>query len=281
MKFLVTGYHGQLGYDVIQQLNSSNYSCFGASREDFDITDEFETKQFIRNYKPDAVIHCAAYTSVDKAEVEKALCYRVNVLGTRHIAQICKDINIKLLYISTDYVFNGMGEEPFKPADTPHPINYYGLTKYKGELEVLKYCDKAFIIRVSWLFGINGNNFVKTMLRLAKEKKVIHVVCDQIGSPSYTQDVAKLISDMISTDKYGVYHAVNQGYCSWYEFAREIFDLTNTPSSVNPIKAKEYPTIAIRPYNSRLSTEKLKMAGFTRLPHWRNALVRYLKEVHQ
>lgn len=277
MKILVTGCSGQLGYDVVRRLKGLKIDCLGASRKDFDLTNELDTKNFIKNYKPDAVVHCAAYTAVDKAEDERDICYRTNVLGTRYIAQACKDIDAKILYISTDYVFDGKGDKPFEITDIPNPINYYGKTKYEGELEVQKYVDKAFIVRISWVFGENGNNFVKTMLRLSRERRELSVVSDQIGSPTYTFDLAKLISDMITTEKYGIYHATNEGYCSWHEFASAIFDMADINIKLNPIRTEDYPTKALRPKNSRLSKKSLDLNGFQRLPHWKNALEEYIK----
>jgi len=277
LKILVTGCSGQLGYDVVRRLEDLKIDCLGASRKDFDLTNELDTKNFIKNYKPDAVVHCAAYTAVDKAEDERDICYRTNVLGTRYIAQACKDIDAKILYISTDYVFDGKGDKPFEVTDIPNPINYYGKTKYEGELEVQKYVDKAVIVRISWVFGENGNNFVKTMLRLSRERRELSVVSDQIGSPTYTFDLAKLISDMITTEKYGIYHATNEGYCSWHEFASAIFDMADINIKLNPIRTEDYPTKALRPKNSRLSKKSLDLNGFQRLPHWKNALEEYIK----
>ena len=279
MKVLVTGYDGQLGFDVVKRLKSLNIECLGVDRNDFDLVDELKTKEFTKNYNPDVVVHCAAYTAVDKAEEEKEMCYKVNVLGTRYIAQACDDIDAKLVYISTDYVFDGEGEKPFEVTDEPRPINYYGKTKYEGELEVKKYLDKAFIIRVSWVFGINGNNFVKTMLKLGKEREQLNVVADQIGSPTYAYDLANLISDMIFTEKYGTYHATNEGYCSWYEFACEIFNLAGINVAVNPIRTEDYPTKALRPKNSRLSKKSLELGGFDKLPDWKDGLKRYIDEL--
>lgn len=198
-------------------------------------------------------------------------------MGTRYIAQACKDIDAKILYISTDYVFDGKGDKPFEVTDIPNPINYYGKTKYEGELEVQKYVDKAVIVRISWVFGENGNNFVKTMLRLSRERRELSVVSDQIGSPTYTFDLAKLISDMITTEKYGIYHATNEGYCSWHEFASAIFDMADINIKLNPIRTEDYPTKALRPKNSRLSKKSLDLNGFQRLPHWKNALEEYIK----
>jgi dTDP-4-dehydrorhamnose reductase len=279
MKILVTGYNGQLGFDVVKRLKSINIECLGVDRNDFDLVDELKTKEFIKNYNPDVVVHCGAYTAVDKAEEEREMCYKVNVLGTRYVAQACANIDAKMVYISTDYVFDGEGEKPFEVTDEPRPINYYGKTKYEGELEVKKYLDKAFIIRVSWVFGINGNNFVKTMLKLGKEKEQLNVVADQIGSPTYAYDLANLISEMIFTEKYGTYHATNEGYCSWYEFACEIFNLAGINVAVNPIRTEDYPTKVLRPKNSRLSKKSLELGGFDKLPDWKDGLKRYIDEL--
>lgn len=252
MKVLVTGANGQLGYDVIKRLEKSNIEYLGTDIDVLDITDKEQVKKSISEYRPDVVIHCGAYTAVDKAEDDRELCYAVNVLGTRYIAEACKEIDAKMVYISTDYVFNGEGDQPFEITDKPNPINYYGQTKYEGELEVQNILDKYFIVRISWVFGSNGNNFVKTMLRLGKDRDEISVVADQIGSPTYTYDLAELLVDMIKTDKYGIYHATNEGYCSWYEFACEIFKQAKIDIKVNPIKTEDYPTRARRPKNSRL-----------------------------
>lgn len=280
MKVLVTGVKGQLGYDVVKRLEMLNIECLGVDIQDFDLTNETETKNYIKSYNPDVVVHCAAYTAVDRAEDEKDRCYNINVVGTRYIAESCKDIGSKIVYISTDYVFDGNGAEAFETTDSPNPVNYYGQTKFEGELEVLKAVDQHFIIRVSWVFGINGNNFVKTMIRLGKEKEQINVVSDQIGSPTYTFDLARLISDMIVTGQYGIYHATNEGYCSWDEFATEIFKLARMGTKVNPIKTEDYPTKAARPKNSRLSKTSLDKAGFARLPNWKESLASYIKEIH-
>lgn len=276
VKVLVTGARGQLGYDVVERLKELNIEHIGVDKEEFDLTDEKETKEFIKSYKPDVVVHCAAYTAVDKAEDEKELCHAVNVLGTRYVAEACKEIDAKMVYISTDYVFDGEKKEPYEVDDKPNPINYYGLTKYLGEREVQNILEKYFIVRISWVFGKNGINFVKTMLRLGQERKELRVVCDQVGSPTYTYDLAKLLCEMIQTDKYGIYHATNEGYCSWYEFACEIFKTARMDVKVIPIQSDEYPTKAKRPRNSRLSKNKLELMGFNLLPHWRDALERYI-----
>lgn len=279
MKVLVTGYGGQLGYDVVKKLWELDIESKGVDVADFDLTNREEVQRYIRKYNPDVVVHCAAYTAVDKAEDEKELCYAVNVRGTEYIAEVCKELGAKMVYISTDYVFNGEGEEPFEVDSPVGAKNQYGLTKYQGELEVQKYLDKYFIVRVSWVFGINGNNFIKTMLRLGKEKEELNVIDDQVGSPTYTHDLAKLIVEMIQTDKYGIYHASNEGYCSWYEFAREIFRQAGYPTKVNPITTDEYPTKAARPHNSRMEKKNLGMNGFNRLPRWEDALKEYLNAI--
>lgn len=276
MRVLVTGAGGQLGYDVVKRLEENNIECIGTNRNELDITNEAQTKEFITNYKPDVVVHCAAYTAVDRAEDERQICYQVNVLGTRYVAEACKEIDAKMVYISTDYVFDGDGEHPFEVTDTPNPINYYGQTKYEGELEVQKHVEKHFIIRISWVFGNNGNNFVKTMLRLGKERAEISVVADQIGSPTYTFDLAKLVVEMIWTEKYGVYHSTNEGFCSWYEFACEIFKQAGVDVKVNAIRTEDYPTKAKRPKNSRLSNKELRVNLLYMLPNWKTGLDHYL-----
>ena len=279
MRVLVTGANGQLGYDMIKRLVILELEYIGTDIAEFDLTNELETKAFIKNYKPDVVIHCAAYTAVDKAEDEKELCYKINVLGTRYIAEACAEIQAKLVYISTDYVFDGAGEKPFEVTDKPNPINYYGQTKYEGELEVQKALEKYFIVRTSWVFGSNGNNFVKTMLRLGKEKSEIAVVDDQFGSPTYTYDLAELLAEMIATEKYGIYHATNEGYCSWDEFAKEIFKQAGMKVKINPVKTEEYPTEAKRPRNSRINRINLDRAGFGRMEPWEEALLKYFNEL--
>jgi len=272
MKVLVTGANGQLGYDVIKRLDSEGIEYLGTDRKSLDIKNEEQVKRVISDYNPDVVIHCAAYTAVDRAEDERELCYEVNVLGTRYIAEACKEIDAKMVYISTDYVFDGEADQPFEVTDKPNPINYYGKTKYEGELEVQKHLDKYFVVRISWVFGNNGNNFVKTMLRLGKERDEISVVADQIGSPTYTYDLANVLIGMIKTDKFGIYHATNEGYCSWYDFACEIFKQAGMDVKVNPIKTEDYPTKAKRPKNSRLSKNAL-----TELENWVDALKHYIK----
>lgn len=279
MKALVTGAKGQLGYDVVRELKKRNIECLGVDIDDFDITDAEASNEFIRNYRPDCVIHCSAYTAVDKAEDNAELCKKVNGEGTRNIAYICKQINAKMVYISTDYVFPGTGEHAYEVDDPTGPLSVYGKTKLEGEIAVRELLSKYFIVRISWVFGKNGNNFVKTMLRLGKERNEVSVVCDQIGSPTYTVDLAPLLCDMIETEKYGTYHATNEGFCSWAEFAKEIFKLAGYETKVNFIKTSEYPTRAKRPLNSRLSKKSLDEAGFSRLPSWKDAVRNYLGEI--
>ena len=279
MKVLVTGYTGQLGYDVVVELKRRNIECIGTTRQDFSLTDTEKMKSFVENYRPDAVIHCAAYTAVDKAEDESKLCYAVNTEATREIAKICRDINAKMIYISTDYVFPGDGNSFYEPEDEKAPQNVYGQTKLDGEKAVQEILDKYFIVRISWVFGANGKNFIKTMLNLAKTHDKLTVVNDQIGSPTYTVDLAKLLCDMAVSDKYGVYHATNEGICSWYEFACEIFRQAKVNIQVDPVPSSAFPTKAKRPHNSRLSKKSLDKAGFDRLPNWQDALNRFLQSI--
>ena len=279
MKVLVTGYNGQLGFDVIRELDSRSVECRGVDRDDFDITNRDETVGYICNYKPDAVIHCAAYTAVDRAEDDEENCRRVNVDGTENIAIACEKIGAKMLYVSTDYVYGGAGDTPFEPSDMTDPKNVYGRTKLDGEKAVMKHLKKYFIVRTSWVFGINGGNFVKTMLRLGSERDELNVVCDQVGSPTYTPDLARLICDLIATERYGIYHGTNENYCSWAEFASEIMKLGGKNTRINPVRSEEYPVKAERPHNSRLSKKCLDDAGIKRLPTWQNALKRFIKEL--
>lgn len=279
MKVLVTGVGGQLGYDVMKVLRERNIDCIGADLKEFDITDFAAAHRFIKSYQPDAVIHCSAYTAVDRAEDEPELCRRVNVLGTENIVKICKEIDAKMIYISTDYVFPGIGEDFYEVDSPTGPQNVYGQTKLEGELAVKNNLKKYFIVRISWVFGINGNNFIKTMLKLGKERSELNVVADQIGSPTYTADLAPLVCEMVLTDKYGIYHATNEGICSWAEFAEEIFKQFGLNCKVNHITTEEYPTKAARPKNSRMSKKSLCEAGFKSLHVWQNAVARYLKEM--
>lgn len=276
MKILVTGVKGQLGYDVVNELEKRGIEAVGVDIEEMDITDGVGVDRVIRQASPDAVIHCAAYTAVDAAEENEALCRRVNADGTRNIAQVCKAMDIKMIYISTDYVFSGQGERPWEPGDEREPQSVYGQTKYEGELAVQELLEKYFIVRIAWVFGVNGKNFVKTMLKLSENHDTITVVNDQFGSPTYTYDLARLLVDMVLTEKYGVYHATNEGICSWYDFACAIFEEAGIPMTVKPVSTAEYGAKASRPANSRMSKEKLTENGFERLPAWQDALKRYL-----
>lgn len=279
MKILVTGTTGQLGFDVVRELKERKFNVIGVSRSEMDITDEDKVREFIKNISPDAVIHCAAYTAVDKAEEDVEKCMTVNAKGTEYIANICHELGIKMMYFSTDYVFNGEGTKPWSVDDEINPLNLYGDSKYQGEIAVKNNLEKYFILRISWVFGINGKNFVKTMINLSKNHSQISVVNDQIGSPTYTRDLAKLVAYMIVTDKYGVYHVTNEGTCSWYDFAVEIFKQSNIDVNVIPVDSSEFPTVAKRPKNSRMDKSKLDENGFSRLPKWQNALQLYLKEL--
>jgi dTDP-4-dehydrorhamnose reductase len=279
MKIVVTGVNGQLGYDVVKELSRRKYNdVIGIDIKDLDITDENAVKDFMNVNKPDVIVHCAAYTAVDNAEDNKQTCYDVNVSGTKHLVECAKEVDAKFVYISTDYVFSGDKDSEYLVEDIPNPKSVYGETKYLGEVETLKH-SKHFIVRISWVFGKNGNNFIKTMLRLGKEKNELNIVSDQVGSPTYTHDLAKLIVDMIETDKYGVYQATNEGVCSWYEFAQKIFEFSNVEISLNPILTEQYPTKAKRPRNSVMSKKNLADNGFELLPSWQDALKRYLKEI--
>ena len=279
MKIFVTGVSGQLGYDVVKEGKLQGYDVSGTTSKELDITNEQAVSIFVNDIKPNVIIHCAAYTAVDAAEDDKPSCYDVNVNGTKYLAQAAKAIGAKFIYISTDYVFNGEGENPFTETDKTSPIGFYGKTKLEGEQLVQQLLDKYFIVRISWVFGKNGNNFVKTMLRLEETRDVVSVVGDQFGSPTYTVDLAKLIMEMVDSEKYGLYHASNTGFCSWAEFAEAIFKQSEKAIQVNSISTSEYPTRAKRPKNSRLSKAKLKEARFAELPSWQDALARYLKEL--
>lgn len=280
MKVLVTGVKGQLGYDVVNELEKRGIESVGVDVEEMDITNPEACRKVISEAAPDAVIHCAAYTAVDAAEDNEEICSRVNGEGTRNIARVCKELDMKMMYISTDYVFDGQGERPWEPDDERHPLNVYGEAKYQGELAVEELLEKYFIVRIAWVFGVNGKNFIKTMLRLGEERGAVSVVDDQIGSPTYTYDLARLLVDMIVTEKYGRYHATNEGLCSWYEFACEIFKQAGMDSvQVTPVDSSAFPAKAARPKNSRMSKAKLSENGFTLLPAWQDALGRYLKEI--
>ena len=284
MRIVVTGVKGQLGFDCVRELKERGYKdVIGIDIDDLDLTDEKRVREFILDKKPDVIMHNAAWTAVDKAEECIDLVKRVNVDAVRYLASAANEVGAKMIYISTDYVFPGSGEKFYEIDDPTGPISVYGQTKLDGEKAAQEACKKLFIVRISWVFGINGNNFVKTMLKLGESHKELTIVSDQIGSPTYTYDLSKLLCDMIETEKYGVYHATNEGICSWAEFAKEIFALTNMDVKVNPITTEEYfknkPIQAKRPLNSRLSKTSLDEAGFNRLPTWQDALKRYIKEL--
>ena len=280
MKVLVTGVKGQLGFDVMNELAARGYEGVGVDVEEMDITDAEAVDRVVRGAHVDKVVHCAAWTAVDAAEDAADICRKVNAEGTANIARVCGELGLPIVYLSTDYVFDGQGERPWEPDDERHPLNAYGLTKYEGELAIEKYVEKFFTVRIAWVFGVNGKNFIKTMLRIGEERGAVSVVDDQIGSPTYTYDLARLLVDMIQTDKYGRYHATNEGLCSWYEFACEIFKQAGMDVKVTPVDSDTYnsmyPTAAKRPKNSRMSKDKLEANGFERLPAWQDALSRYL-----
>ena len=291
MRVLVTGVKGQLGHDVVNELEKRGYEAIGVDIEEMDITDEASVNKVLYKEKPEAVIHCAAWTAVDDAEDEdkKDKVHLINAVGTENIAKVCKELDCKMMYISTDYVFNGEGTNFWEPDDMDRqPLNVYGQTKYEGELVIERLLEKYFIVRIAWVFGVNGKNFIKTMLNLGKNHDKLTVVCDQIGSPTYTLDLARLLVDMIGTEKYGRYHATNEGICSWYDFACEIFkqaaamgriEYDDEHLAVEPVTADHYPSKAKRPSNSRMSKEKLTENGFRRLPTWQDAVRRYLQEI--
>ena len=285
MRVLVTGVKGQLGYDVMNELAKRGIEGVGVDIEEMDITDAASVDKVITEANVDAVIHCAAYTAVDAAENNVELCRKVNAEGTENIAKVCKTLDIKMIYISTDYVFDGQGTRPWQPDDERNPLNVYGQTKYEGELAVENNLDKYFIVRIAWVFGVNGKNFIKTMLRVGGANGKVSVVDDQIGSPTYTYDLAVLLVDMVLTEKYGRYHATNEGLCSWYEFACEIFKQAVMDVEVTPVSNEEYlkmyPTQAKRPMNSIICKDKLEENGFNRLPSWQDALARYLEEIKE
>ena len=302
MKVLVTGVNGQLGHDVMNELDRRGYDGIGSDiQEDFlgvggessgktmpyvslDITDAQAVERVLLEYRPDAVVHCAAWTAVDLAEDDEKvpLVRKVNVEGTQNIATMCRKLDCKMVYLSTDYVFDGQGQDPWQPDSKDYrPLNFYGKTKLEGELAVTRILEKYFIVRISWVFGKNGKNFIKTMIRAGKTHDQVRVVCDQIGTPTYTYDLSRLLVDMIETEKYGYYHATNEGgYISWYDFCCEFYRKYGLKTKVIPVTTEEYGlSKAPRPFNSRLDKSKLVEAGFTPLPDWRDAVARYLEEV--
>ena len=301
MKVFVSGVNGQLGHDVVNELIKKGHTVIGSDITDkyngvsdggfvttntykgLDITDKTKVDELLLDIKPEAIIHCAAWTAVDLAEDEdkKAKVFNINVNGTKYLANVAKEIDAKMLYLSTDYVFNGQGDRPWKPDDKNfEPLNYYGETKLMGEKAISNILDKYFIVRIAWVFGLNGNNFIKTMINVGKTHDEVRVVSDQIGTPTYTYDLARLLVDMIETDKYGYYHATNEGgYISWYDFTKEIYKQYGLNTKVTPVSTKEYGlSKAARPFNSRLDKTKLVENGFTPLPDYKDAIARYLKE---
>lgn len=293
MKVFVTGVAGQLGHDVVNELTKRGHQAVGsdiaptlescASYVPLDITDAAAVEQTIMQVQPDAIVHCAAWTAVDAAEDEEnqAKVRAINVDGTKHIADAAKKADAKMVYISTDYVFDGQGIRPWEPDDpVVEPLNVYGQSKYEGEVAVEKYAPKHYIVRIAWVFGLNGKNFIKTMINLGKTHDTLTVVNDQIGTPTYTYDLARLLVDMLEKEEYGKYHATNEGgYISWYDFAKEIFAQAGMDVKVLPVSSAEYPAKAKRPSNSRMEKKKLDEHGFTRLPDWKDAVGRYLKEI--
>ena len=291
MRVFVTGVKGQLGYDVMNELEKQGLEGIGVDIDEMDITDADQVNKVIKEAAPDAVIHCAAYTAVDAAEDNEEICRKVNAQGTENIAKVCEELDIKMMYISTDYVFDGQGTTPWKPDCKDYkPLNVYGQSKLDGELAVSSTLDNYFIVRIAWVFGKNGKNFIKTMLNVAKTHSTLKVVNDQIGTPTYTFDLARLLVDMIETDKYGYYHVTNEGdYISWYDFTKEIFrqatllgrtEYSEDKVTVLPVTTAEYGlSKAARPFNSRLDKSKLVENGFTPLPTWQDAVARYLKEI--
>jgi dTDP-4-dehydrorhamnose reductase len=279
MRVVVTGAKGQLGQDVMKQLQAQNIEAFGTDRDDLDITNENEVLQFITNNKPDIILHCAAYTNVDAAESDRDTAYQVNVTGTENLAKAAKAADAKMLYISTDYVFDGTATEPYEVEHPTKPIGVYGETKFAGEEMLKKHVEKYFIVRTAWVFGVGGNNFVKTMIRLGKERGEVGVVHDQVGSPTYTVDLSSFMLQLMKTDKYGTYHCTNSGVCSWYEFACEIFKQAGMSEvKVSPLTTDQFPRPAKRPAYSVLSKRKLEEAGFTAPRDWKEALAAYLAE---
>ncbi len=273
---IVTGALGQLGSDVCRVLKEKGIPYIGIDKKDVDITSEAEVEDFFEKKDFDVLIHCAAYTAVDKAEEEKELCYAINKSGTENLARICREKDAAIIYISTDYVFSGEGEVPFEVDDEKFPLSVYGKSKYEGEKAVMNICEKYFIVRTSWVFGEQNRNFIATMLRLSETRNEVNVVSDQIGSPTYSADLARLLTEMAQTEKYGVYHGTNEGFCSWYGLAKKVFEYKNIPVKVNPVTSEEYITPAKRPKNSRLSKKSLSDSGFDLLPFWEDAVERYL-----
>ena len=279
MKVLVTGADGQLGRDLIKHLIEQNIDYMAAGKNVFDIIDYNQVEEVAVKYQPNVIIHCAAYSKVDLAEENPTTCMEVNVKGTENIAKICGKINAKMIFISTDYVFSGDKDKPYEVDEFTKPLSVYGKSKLDAEKIVQRYLHKYFIVRISWLFGSRGNNFVRTIIKLAKEKSEINVVNDQIGSPTYTKDLSQFLVELARTNKYGIYHATNEGFCSWAEFAETIIKFKKMTCKINGTTSEEYMTRAVRPKNSRLSKASIEKNGFKRLPRWEDALNRYLNEI--
>ncbi|MGN4614432.1 dTDP-4-dehydrorhamnose reductase [Bacillus cereus group sp. MYBK71-2] len=277
MRVLVTGAKGQLGQDVVKLLKEQTWEVFGFGREELNITDEKQVSEKVLLIQPDIIIHTAAYTQVDQAESDEEVAFKVNAEGTKYLAQAAEAVGAKFCYVSTDYVFDGTKDTPYKTDDQTNPQTVYGKSKLVGEQYTREYCSKSYIVRTSWVFGLYGNNFVKTMLRLAEENKELGVVHDQVGSPTYTADLARFIISLVQTDKYGVYHGSNSGVCSWYEFAKEIFKQSEIEVIVNPLKTEDFPRPAVRPKYSVLDKGMIQQNGFEALPDWKVALGNFLK----
>ncbi len=279
MKVLVTGVKGQLGHDMMNELEKRGYTGIGVDVEEMDITDADACRRVITESGVEQVVHCAAWTAVDAAEDNEEACRRVNALGTENIARVCGELHLPMIYLSTDYVFDGQGTHPWEPDDeVTKPLNVYGQTKYEGELAIEKYVKDYYIVRIAWVFGVNGKNFIKTMLNLGRTHDTLTVVDDQIGTPTYTYDLSRLLVDMLERKEYGKYHVTNEGgYISWYDFAVEIFRQAGIEVDVQPVGSDQYPAKAKRPFNSRMEKKKLDEHGFDRLPTWQDALSRYLE----
>lgn len=278
MNVMVTGVTGQLGYEVKKVLEQKGDVVFAPTEQELDLTNKEKVTAYLRQVQPEAIVHCAAYTAVDKAEEDKEACAAINITATETLAKGAEAFGAKLLYVSTDYVFSGEGDTPWEPDDLRSPLNVYGFTKAGGESAVEDNCSRFFIVRTSWVFG-RGNNFVKTILRLADTKDRITVVNDQTGSPTYAADLAVLLGDLIHTEQYGIYHGTNEGFCTFYDFAKEIVAQSGRTLVVEPTTTEAYGAPARRPHNSRLSKDCLDKAGLNRLPTWQDALARYLKEM--
>lgn len=281
MKVLVTGAQGQLGTDIVKLLRNQGLDCLACSRAELDITSMDNVRRVVHDYRPQVIIHTAAYTQVDQAESDEELAYEVNAYGTRNLAVAAEELGAKLCYISTDYVFDGTTQKPHQEYDTVNPLSVYGKSKLAGEDLTKTLCSRYYIVRTSWVYGLYGNNFVKTMLRLAEEKEELGVVHDQVGSPTYTVDLAQFLFQLIQTDKYGIYHVTNSGFCSWYEFALEIFKQADVDVKVNPLTTEEFPRPAPRPKFSVLDHLAIRANGFQSIRHWKKGLKDFITELRR